>query len=176
VAPANLAGAALFGGSGGVWRRLAKRPLWPDDGAMTPQEVSDRLEILDLLARYGLAVDSGDWSLFDTVFTADALIDHSSTGGVKGDREEVSRWLAEILPTWPGRQHLIGTATIRVEGDEATVSAPYTDTLSPSRDMISASEKGLLRGGGWYHHRLTRTPEGWRSRELVNEQTWRTAT
>lgn len=143
---------------------------------MTPLEVSDRLEILDLLARYCLAVDRGDWDLLDTVFTDEALIDHSSTGGMKGDRDEVKRWLAEVLVAWPGRQHLIGTASITLDGAEATVSAPYTDTLSPRRDMIGATAKGLLRGGGWYHHRLVRTEVGWRSRELVNEQTWRTAT
>lgn len=143
---------------------------------MTPLDVSDRLEILELLARYCLAVDRGDWDLLDTVFTREALIDHTSTGGIKGDREEVKRWLAEVLAGWPGRQHLVGAASITGDRATAVVSAPYTDTLSPSRDMITADTKGLLRGGGWYHHRLVRTADGWRSTELVNEQTWRTVT
>jgi hypothetical protein len=40
--------------------------------------------------------------------------------------------------------------------------------------MIPADAKGFVRGGGWYHHRLIRTADGWRSRELVQKQAWRT--
>jgi hypothetical protein len=142
---------------------------------MSEQETGDRLEIADVLARYAYAVDSGDWDLLDSVFTEDAVIDYTSAGGVKGGRAEVKAWLAEVLSNWPGRLHLIGATTVRLDGDEATVAASFADTLSPSREMIPADAKGLLQGGGWYHHRMVRTPSGWRSRELVEEQTWRTA-
>lgn len=141
---------------------------------MNSQEIADRLEIGELLARYVLAVDGGDWDLLDTVFTPDATIDYSASGGARGDRETMKRWLAEVLVAWPGRQHLIGAVTVTVGGDEATVRAAFADTLAPTRSMIAADAKGFLRGGGWYNHRLTRTAEGWRSRELVQEQAWRT--
>ncbi|MFD1932092.1 nuclear transport factor 2 family protein [Nonomuraea mangrovi] len=57
---------------------------------------------------------------------------------------------------------------------EAVVLAPFTDTLAPSREMTAAGAKGFCQGGGWYRHRMIRTPDGWRSRELVEEQSWRT--
>jgi hypothetical protein len=141
---------------------------------LTIQEISDRLEIGDVLARYTLAIDTGQWDLLNSVFTADAIVDYTSAGGVKGVRDEAKGWLAEVLPTWPGRQHLIGTVSTSIDGDEAIVTAAFTDTLAPSRDAISTDTPGLLRGGGWYHHRMTRTADGWRSRELVEEQLWRT--
>ncbi|WP_219462620.1 nuclear transport factor 2 family protein [Nonomuraea rhizosphaerae] len=146
---------------------------------MDDREIADRLQIADLLARYGYAVDSGEWDLFDEVFTDDAVIDYRATGGINGSRAEVKDWLAGVLSDWPGRMHLIGTARVRFEPDlsgrdGAQVSAPFTDTLSPSRELIAADAKGLLRGGGWYHHRMLRDGGGWRSRELVVEQTWRT--
>jgi hypothetical protein len=145
---------------------------------LTIQELSDRLLIGEVLARYTLGIDTGQWDLLDTVFTPDAVVDYTSAGGVKGVRDEVKGWLAEVLPTWPGRQHLIGAVSVSVDGDgdgdEAIVTASFTDTLAPTRDAISASAPGLIRGGGWYHHRMTRTPDGWRSRELVEEQLWRT--
>ncbi|MER5623339.1 nuclear transport factor 2 family protein [Streptosporangium sp. NPDC002544] len=141
---------------------------------MRAQEMADRLEIGELLARYAYAVDTGDWERLDLVFTPDAVIDYTSAGGIRGSRDEARRWLAEVLPTWPGRQHLIGVMTIRFDGDEAAVTASFTDTLAPSREMIAADTAGLIRGGGWYHHRLVRTMYGWRSRELIEEQTWRT--
>jgi hypothetical protein len=141
---------------------------------MTPQELSDRLEIGEVLARYALAVDTGQWGLLDTVFTPDAIIDYTSSGGIKGLRGELMAWLSQVLPNWPGRQHLIGAIAIKLDGDQAGVTASFTDTLAPSREMIAADAKGLIRGGGWYHHRMVRTPNGWRSREVVQEQLWRT--
>ncbi|MEV0195647.1 nuclear transport factor 2 family protein [Nonomuraea sp. NPDC050691] len=145
-------------------------------------ETADRLEIVDVLGRYARAVDSGRWDLLDDVFTPDAVIDYRSAGGIRGTRAEVTAWLAEVLSGWPGRLHLIGSVTITFDGpgpegrDEAAVSAAFTDTLAPSREMVSARTAGLLRGGGWYHHRVCRTSGGWRSRELVEEQSWRTIT
>ncbi|MEV8634551.1 nuclear transport factor 2 family protein [Streptosporangium sp. NPDC051023] len=140
---------------------------------MREQEIADRLEIGDLLAKYAYAIDNGDWARLDLVFTADAIIDYTSSGGVRGTREEARRWLAEALPRWPGRHHLIGAPIIRFEGDEAVVTASFTGTLAPSRDTLPADTPGLVRGGGWHHHRMVRTPYGWRSRELVEEQAWR---
>jgi hypothetical protein len=142
---------------------------------MDAQEIADRLEIADLLARYSRAIDSGEWDLLDEVFSPDAVIDYRSAGGIRGTRDEVKSWLAGVLPHWPGRLHLIGAARVDLAGDRARVSAPFTDTLAPTRDMADADAKGFLHGGGWYHHRLRRTPDGWRSEELVEEQSWRTA-
>ncbi|MDP4507998.1 nuclear transport factor 2 family protein [Nonomuraea turcica] len=142
---------------------------------MDAQEIADRLEIADLLARYTRAIDSGRWELLDEVFSDDALIDYTSAGGIKGTREEVKAWLAEVLSHWPGRLHLIGAPTIDFHDGQARVSAPFTDTLAPTREMVAAGTEGFLHGGGWYHHRMRRTPAGWRSTELVEEQSWRTA-
>jgi hypothetical protein len=141
---------------------------------MKVQEISDRLLIGEVLTRYTLAIDTGQWELLNSVFTPDAVIDYTSAGGVKGVRDEARGWLAEVLPTWPGRQHLIGNVSISVDGDAAIVTASFTDTLAPTRDAVAAGTPGIIRGGGWYHHRMVRTPDGWRSRELVEEQLWRT--
>ncbi|MFG1708952.1 nuclear transport factor 2 family protein [Nonomuraea sp. M3C6] len=142
---------------------------------MDAKEIADRLEISDLLARYTHAIDSGRWELLDEVFTEDATIDYSSSGGIRGTRDEAKTWLADVLSHWPGRLHLIGAATIDFHDGEASVRAPFTDTLAPTRQMVAAGTEGFLHGGGWYHHRLRRTPDGWRSTELVEEQSWRTA-
>ncbi|GAA2389085.1 nuclear transport factor 2 family protein [Nonomuraea africana] len=141
---------------------------------MDEREVADRLEIAGVLARYARAIDTGEWDGLSAVFTADAVIDYRAAGGIAGGLAEVRAWLAEVLPHWPGRLHLIGAPVIDFVGGEAVVLAPFTDTLSPSREMVAAGAKGFCQGGGWYHHRMVRTPSGWRSRELVEEQAWRT--
>ncbi|TDC02959.1 nuclear transport factor 2 family protein [Nonomuraea longispora] len=149
---------------------LAMRPVRRDDHLMDTQEIADRLEITGLLARYAHALDSGRWHLLDEVFTADAVIDYTSAGGIRGARDEVRVWLAGVLEHWPGRLHLIGAPSIDVRGGEARVSAPFTDTLAPTKDLVAADAEGFLHGGGWYHHLMCRTPGGWRSVELVEEQ------
>ncbi|MDX6739988.1 nuclear transport factor 2 family protein [Actinocorallia sp. A-T 12471] len=137
------------------------------------RELLDRMEIADLLARYALAVDTGRWSLLDSVFHPDAVLDYTATGGAKGALPEVRGWLSEVLPAFPGRLHLLGPPAIAFDGDHAGVTVAFTDTLAPSREPLGRDAPGLIQGGGYYHHRMERTPSGWRSRELVVEQTWR---
>lgn len=155
-----------------VTARPGPVPDRPDPLADRLEVLTDRLEIADLLARYAYAIDSGAWDALDEVFTADAVIDYTSAGGIKGPFPEVKKWLADVLPHWPGRMHLIGAMTVTFDGSSASASvrASFTDALSPSREMVT---EGVIHGGGWYHHTLIRTQEGWRSRQLVEEQTWR---
>ena len=51
---------------------------------MSLQEISDRLEIQDLMVRYSYAIDNRDWDALDDVFTPDAHIDYSVFGGSVG--------------------------------------------------------------------------------------------
>jgi len=137
---------------------------------LTQQELSDRTEIGDLLTRYTLAIDVGRWDDLDTVFTADAYIDYTATGGTAGKLPEVKAWLAEMLPKFPRRQHLLGQVDLRLDHDEATATAYF---LNP---LVLAQPDGaeqVWEFGGYYHHRLVRSPVGWRSRELVEELVWK---
>lgn len=134
------------------------------------QTISDRIAIADLLTRYTRAVDTGEWDLLDEVFTEDAVIDYTATGGVEGEFPEVKAWLAEVLPMFSRRQHVLGQSEVRLEGDRAEVTTYF---LNP---MVLPDEHGgqvLWEFGGYYHHELVRTPEGWRSRRLVEELAWK---
>jgi hypothetical protein len=134
------------------------------------RQLSDRIEIADLLTRYTRAVDTGEWDLLDTVFTEDASIDYTATGGIRGELPAVKAWLAEVLPMFPRRQHVLGQSEVLLDGDRADVTTYF---LNP---MVLPQEDGgeaLWEFGGYYHHELVRTPEGWRSRRLVEELAWK---
>lgn len=138
------------------------------------QTLSDRLEIDDVLTRYTRAIDTGEWDRLDQVFTPDARIDYTATGGIEGGYPEVKAWLARSLPMFPRRQHVLGQLDVELgvdgDADEAKVTAYF---LNP---MIFAQQDGtelLWEFGGFYHHRLVRTHDGWRSRELVEELCWK---
>jgi hypothetical protein len=157
-------------------RQAANVAPMPGRMTLTQDEmdrIADRLDIDDLLARYALAVDRGDWDLLDELFTPDATIDYTSAGGVKDRLGEVQAWLAETLAAFPARQHLLGQKVVTVDGDEAEVSAYFSDTLAATTGMTTPAGAGPIIGGGIYHHRLRRSADGWRSRELVEEQLWR---
>ncbi|MGH9031122.1 MAG: nuclear transport factor 2 family protein [Acidimicrobiia bacterium] len=138
--------------------------------SMSHQEVADRIAIDDLLTRYTIAVDDGDWNLYRTVFTPDAFIDYTSAGGIKGGVDEIAAWLAKALAPFPVRQHLIANKLVSIDGDTATVRAYFYNPMSITLpDGTSRSTPG----GGYYNHRLVRTADGWRSQELIEEEVWR---
>ncbi len=68
---------------------------------MSLQEISDRMEIQDLLVAYTYALDSRDWEAFEQVFTPDAFIDYSVMGGSKGDVKTTLEFLRSTMPMFP---------------------------------------------------------------------------
>lgn len=138
---------------------------------MELQEISDRMEIEGALIRYTRGIDTGDWDVLDTVFTSDAEIDYTESGGIADTFPAVKSWLAEVLPAFfPKRMHSLHQVDIRLDGDEALVSAYFHNPMP--MDDGNGGEK-VVEFGGLYHHTFVRTPDGWRSRRLHEEIVWR---
>lgn len=133
---------------------------------MDAQRVSDELEISALLTRYARAVDTKDWGLYRSVFTEDAHIDYTSAGAIAGSREEVTDWLAAGFAAIPWTMHYITNIESTIDGDAAAVRAMFYNPMQ----LPGMSEQSAC--GGYYHHELVRTPEGWRSRNLREENLW----
>lgn len=134
------------------------------------QRISDRIEIDDLLTAYTRAIDSGEWDRLDDVFTPDAYIDYTATGGIDGEYPKVKAWLADSLAAFPRRQHVIAQREVYVVGDAAAVTAYFVNPMVlPRRN----GGEQLWELGGYYRHKLVRTHRGWRSRKLVEELVWK---
>jgi len=93
------------------------------------REIGDRLEIMELLARYARGVDTKDWALWRDVFTEDAHVDYRSAGGLEGDRETVAQWLEASLAPFPMTQHYITNVEIELDGDTALVRAMFYNPM-----------------------------------------------
>lgn len=133
---------------------------------MDLQAVHDKIEIQELLARYARGVDSKDWELWKSVFTPDATVDYSSAGAAVGSRDEVAAWLEQGLSVVPMTQHFISNIEIDLDGDRAKVRAMFYNPMQlPGMADLSYC-------GGYYHHDVVRTPEGWKSERLVEENLW----
>ena len=134
-------------------------------------EVSDSLEIQDLLTRYCTAIDSKKYDMLDTVFTPDAFIDYTSAGGISGKLPEIKVWLAKALGVFPMTQHYVTNFSITLEGDSAKSRCMFYNPMGlPSPEGKEGLE--LVFFGGYYNDKLIRTSEGWRISERIEESTW----
>jgi hypothetical protein len=132
------------------------------------QEISDRLEIQDLLARYSHAIDRRDFAALDAIFTADAIIDYSEMGGARGDLTETKLYLTIALQQFRGSQHLVATTLLNLAGDTATASSICHNPMIVSID----GQDWPFFCGLWYHDRLLRTPAGWRITLRTQEKSY----
>lgn len=133
---------------------------------MSPLEVSDRIEISDLLVRYAKAIDSGDWDLLDDVFTPDARIDYTSSGGVAGSYPEIKAWLAKALAQFTSYVHLLGNIMVSLDGDQARAETFVTNPMQ----VVASGETHTFTVWAVYHDRLLRCSEGWRISERIEKQ------
>jgi hypothetical protein len=132
------------------------------------QEISDRLEIQDLLARYTDAIDRRDWDVLDRIFTTDARIDYTSVGGIAGNLPEIKEFLDQSFKLFESTQHLLGLSVVDISGDEATARTICHNPMV----LKGGKNPQLLVCGVWYRDRLVRTPEGWRIAERVEENSY----
>jgi 3-phenylpropionate/cinnamic acid dioxygenase small subunit len=131
------------------------------------QEISDRLEIQDLLVRYTQAIDQKDWGLLDTCFTPDAQVDYTQTGGIQGAYPEVRKWLEMALAPFPTTVHYVTNSRVELEGDRARAR---TAVFNPMVFRNPDGSPHIFRVGAYYVDELVRTRDGWRIRRRVEEQ------
>jgi len=128
---------------------------------LTHQEMSDRLELQDLLVDYCHAIDFRDWDALDDVFTSDAIIDYTELGGSRGNLAETKAFLAQTMPMFESFQHMISTSKITITGDTAEGR-----TILHNPMVLPAHGEGakphVFFCGLWYHDTFVRTPAGWR--------------
>jgi hypothetical protein len=124
---------------------------------MTLQELGDRQAITDLLVRYCTALDTRDWPLLRSCFTADGVVDYGDYGGQHDPAGTVAHCRGG-LEGLDVTQHLIANVAIELDGDRASavcyVHAQHTLTGADGGDNFMI--------GGQYRDRLVRTAEGWR--------------
>jgi SnoaL-like protein len=135
---------------------------------LSAQEMSDRLELQQLLISYSEAIDRREFDELDGVFTADAYIDYRATGGIDGHYPQVKAWLAETLPKFFERNvHMLGLPAIKLDGDTATAR---TYCFNP---MVLKGEKPkIMQVGVYYEDEFVRTGSGWRMSRRVEDKVY----
>jgi 3-phenylpropionate/cinnamic acid dioxygenase small subunit len=147
-----------------VSEKLYDAPVTGQDDTLSPQEVSDRLRIHDLLVTYAAAVDDRDWEGLRSVFTKDAVLDYTVFGGPRGGLDEAVEWLSNALQRVAMTQHLITNVRIHLGSDTADVRSYVFNPLGTNEKVVLV--------GGHYRDRAERTSDGWRIAERVAQLTW----
>ena len=132
------------------------------------EEISDRLEIQDLLVSYSHAIDFKRFDELDDVFTPDAFIDYTVFGGPSGSYPEIKKYLADTMPMFSSYYHMVATSKVTIDGDTGT---GVTICHNP---MVLGEGKAehIFICGLWYHDTYVRTPKGWRISRRVEEKAY----
>jgi hypothetical protein len=130
---------------------------------LSQQEISDHIEIEQVLQRYGMALDDKAYDLLDSVFTPDAELRYQMEGQeLSGDTAHWKKVFPAFMKDFYWTQHFFSTPVVELEGDEART----TTRLIATHVQV---EPGGLRHTwtvyGFYRDRFVRTDDGWRIRE-----------
>ena len=133
------------------------------------QEISDRMEIQDLLYHYADIIDQKDFDKLRDVFTEDAFIDYSVYGGAVGGLEEIITFLKKAMTIFPNTHHLNANVQIKVDGDTGVGKVMC---FNPQEmDLGETTQTFML--GLWYIDEYQRTAQGWRINKRVEEKCWK---
>src|SRR5438105_888176 len=87
------------------------------------QYLLDRTDITDLLIEYATTIDTRNFPALNHIFTPDATIDYTATGGPRCTLTKAKTFLTEALPQFPRSQHLMANISIKLQGNTATARA-----------------------------------------------------
>ena len=135
---------------------------------LSMQEMSDRIEIQDLIARYAHAIDDADYDALDRIFTPDAVIDYSELGGSRGTLEETKAFLGKAMRQFGLYQHMSATTRLDLDGDRAKAR---TILFNPMMLKYQGEDR-MFFIGLWYRDELVRTDAGWRIAYRREEKCW----
>ncbi len=126
---------------------------------MTDQAERDEQAIIRTLNRYGLAMDTQSWDLFDLTFTQDVLAEYP--GATWTDLPAFKKDFAASHAKYEATQHMVTMPVVEVEGDSAS-SFCYTK----ARLILRGTPGGdFFECLAWNDDSWVRTPKGWLIRE-----------
>ncbi len=124
------------------------------------EEMSDRMEIQELVLRYTYALDSQDWDSWEACFAPDATIDYTETGAIAGSVKDVREYLEKTMTMFARYQHMVAGTVIDFEPDRQSARLR---TMCHNPLVLPWGEgEHVFFCGIWYRDTVVRTESGWR--------------
>lgn len=125
-----------------------------DVGAL--RHLLDRVEILDLIANAGRAIDHGDMDLLESLFLPEAPVDFGFFTGTAREFIPVMRTVAAgIGRAW----HFCGQTVVKIDGNHATGDS-YALSIASSETSLEPGAQSMLYAG-IYRDRFERLNGKW---------------
>src|SRR5262249_27972198 len=134
------------------------------------QELTDRADLNDLLARQGRWLDEQRFDESESIFTDDVTV--STPGGQASGLPAVVDQARRNHTRYARTQHVTSNVSVDLTGDHATVGANLIATLVQD----DSTGEPTLTLGERYHFDAVRTPQGWRFRRVEITPVWRVGT
>jgi hypothetical protein len=142
---------------------------WRGAAAAIPDqlhELADRIEITDLISRYGQIADEKRFEDSRSCCTEDIVAEYHF-GRAQGV-DVLARYGRQALGAFERTQHIISNVLIDLAGDSATVSANLLAVhIQRAEDPVTHFDLG-----GRYRFEVVRTPQGWRISRVRFDVLW----
>lgn len=125
-------------------------------------ELRDRFEIIDVMNRYALALDTKDYSLLRSIFSTDVevmiIFDAHSPDAVEVKIAGIDDWIEYVEKALDGTrasQHLLGNPMINISGKKATVRTDlqateyYKDTKKAKTTVWGFYQTNMVKDKNW---------------------------
>jgi hypothetical protein len=126
------------------------------DGVVRDTErLADVSAIQDLATSYAHAVDDRDWTRWEALFVADAVIDYTSAGGIAGTPAQLAAWMPDALSAFEFCLHSTSTHEIRFTGPDTATGRVHVFNRNGARwegepeivDVSAVYEDTYIRAG-----------------------------
>ena len=123
-------------------------------------ELGDQIQIIELINRFGMAIDLRDWDSFRTLFVEQVQFDYSSIGEIAGNfqAEDIVKTARNDLGGFQTTQHLITNHLITIEDNTATCFAH----VRAIHFLPNEERDSLLEIGGYYTAELISINAKWK--------------
>lgn len=91
----------------------------------TADQLADRLAVTDTVVAYATAVDTRDWTLFESLFTHDAVWEYQAAGERHTGPDLITGRVRPSIDRLDATQHLLTNHVVAVDGDTATHTCYY---------------------------------------------------
>lgn len=136
-----------------------------------PAQLEDRYEIIELVNRMVLGLDSKDWDGLEQLFTDKVYNDRTSLTG--GSPETLDR--TAFIGGWRGLMqnldaihHLVTGHVVKLDGDRAICTA----SMQGTHVFANPSGGSTWQVGGNHEYQLTKTSQGWRISGITFNIQW----
>ncbi len=132
------------------------------------QTIEDKLEIQEMMARYGRCVDTADWDGLRALFTDDAHMEHGVVTPPLDGGDTLIVVAQQLSALMENAQHYVTNVEVTVDGDRANALA----FVYAMHDVVLDGERQLVPAGGRYENTFVRTPAGWKIAQVLVHETW----